>query len=102
VRHANGKFAEFTAPGGGTSGFNGTWSASLNLLGTVVGYSIEPDGATLDGYVRFADGQLILANAPVAGQQSTVAWAINDLNEITGYWFDASGAQHGFVALAVP
>jgi hypothetical protein len=101
VRHANGHFAEFTAPGAGTSGFNGTWSASLNLLGTVVGYSIEPNGSTVDGYVRFADGKLILANAPVAGQQSTFAFAINDLNEFTGYWFDANGAEHGFVALAV-
>jgi uncharacterized membrane protein len=102
VRYANGKFAEFTAPGGGTSNFNGTWSASLNLLGTVVGYSVRPDGSTVDGYVRFADGELILANAPVTGQQSTVVWAINDFNEFTGYWFDATGAEHGFVALAVP
>lgn len=102
VRYANGKFAEFTAPGGGTSGFNGTWSASLNLLGTVVGYSVEPNSSTVDGYVRFRDGKLILANAPVAGQQSTAAWAINDFNEFAGYWVDANGAEHGFVALAVP
>jgi hypothetical protein len=102
VRYANGKFAEFTAPGGGKRNGKGTWSASLNLLGTVVGYSVEPNGSTVDGYVRFADGKLILANAPVAGQQLTVAWAINDLNEFTGYWFDANGAEHGFVALAVP
>jgi len=102
VRHANGKFAEFTAPGGGNTNFNGTWSASLNLFGTVVGFSYEPDGTTVDGYVRFADGTLILADAPVAGQQSTYAWAINDLNEFTGFWYDASGAEHGFVALAVP
>jgi hypothetical protein len=102
VRYANGKFAEFTAPGGGTSGFNGTWSASLNLLGTVVGFSYEPNGSTVDGYVRFADGKLVLANAPVAGQQSTYAFAINDLNEFTGYWLDTNGTEHGFVALAVP
>jgi hypothetical protein len=102
VRYANGKFAEFTAPGGGNSNFNGTWSASLNLLGTVVGFSYEPDGATVDGYVRFADGTLILANAPMAGQQSTIAWAINDLNQFTGFWYDANGAEHGFVAVAVP
>jgi hypothetical protein len=101
VRYANGKFAEFTAPGGGTRGFKGTWSASLNLLWTVVGYSVKPN-RSVDGYVRFADGKLILANAPVAGQQSTVAWAINDLNEFTGEWNDANGAEHGFVALAVP
>ena len=35
------------------------------------------------------------------GQQSTVAWPINDLNEFTGFWYDAQGAEHGFVALAV-
>jgi hypothetical protein len=102
VRYANGKFAEFTAPGGGNSNFNGTWSASINFLGTVVGFSVEADGSTTDGYVRFADGTLTLANAPVAGQQSTVAWSINDLNEFTGYWYDANGALHGFVAFAVP
>jgi len=102
VRYANGKFAEFTAPGGGNSGFNGTWCTSLNLLGTAVGFSFEADGVTTDGYVRFADGTLILANAPVAGQQSTLAWAINDLNEFTGFWYDADGAEHGFVAVAVP
>jgi hypothetical protein len=102
VRYANGKFAEFTAPGGGNSNFNGTWGVSLNLLGTVVGYSFEPDGATTDGYVRFADGTLIIANAPVTGQLSTAAWAINDYNEFTGFWVDAQGNEHGFVAVAVP
>ena len=40
-------------------------------------------------------------SGPVAGQQSTIAWAINDLNAFTGVWYDANGAEHGFVALAV-
>jgi uncharacterized membrane protein len=101
IRYANGKFAEFTAPGGATDSFNGTWCASINLLGTVVGWSVEPDGVTTDGYVRFADGTLILTNAPVPGQQSTYAWAINDHNEFTGWWYDSNGAPHGFVAVAV-
>lgn len=102
VRYPNGKFAEFTAPGGGTNNFNGTWSASLNLLGTVVGFSYQPDGTTVDGYVRFADGTIFLADAPVVGQQTTVAWAINDFNEFTGFWYDAQGNEHGFNAVAVP
>ena len=101
VRYANGKFAEFTAPGAGNSNGNGTYSSSLNLRGTVVGFSFEQNGSA-DGYVRFAHGTLILANAPVAGQQSTFPYAINDLNEFTGYWYDANGAEHGFVAVAVP
>lgn len=101
VRYANGKFAEFTAPGSGIDSFTGTWSFSLNQLGTVVGYSQEENG-TIDGYVRFADGTVTLANAPVAGQQLTIAWSINALNQFTGTWVDAQGAQHGFVALAVP
>jgi hypothetical protein len=48
-------FREFKAPLGGDSNFNGTWAASLNLLGTAVGFSYEADGTTVDGYVRFAD-----------------------------------------------
>jgi uncharacterized membrane protein len=102
VRYANGKFVEFTAPRGGSSGFAGTRGVSLNLLGTAVGYSWESNFTAADGYVRFADGTLILANAPVAGQQSTFAWAINGLNEFTGSWIDAQGNEHGFVAVAVP
>jgi hypothetical protein len=102
VRYANGTFAEFTLPGAGKRNGNGTYSSSLNLLGTLIGFSWEPHGLTADGYVRFANGKLSLANAPVAGQQSTFPYAINDLNEFTGYWYDANGAEHGFVALAVP
>jgi hypothetical protein len=71
-----------------------------NLLGTVVGTSFEQNGAA-DDYVRFADGTLIMAKAPVAGQR-LYALAINNLNQFTGVWFDAMGAEHGFVALAVP
>jgi len=37
-----------------------------------------------------------------SGQQLTIAWAINDLNEFTGFWVDAQGNEHGFVAVAVP
>jgi hypothetical protein len=101
VRHPDGEFTEFTLPGAGTTNGNGTYASSLNLFGVSIGFSSEPNG-TADGYVHFPDGRLILANAPVAGQQSTYPYAINDLGEFTGYWYDANGAEHGFVALAVP
>jgi len=102
VRHAGGRFTSFTAPGGGNTNFNGTWGYSINLFGTVVGLSYQADGTTTDGYVRFADGKLIITDAPVQGQLSTGSLAINDLNEFTGFWYDAQGNEHGFVALAIP
>jgi hypothetical protein len=94
------KLVTFDAPSAVNDTFGGLGRA-LNLEGSFAGTYADANYG-VRGFVRFADGKLILANAPVAGQQSTVACAINDLNAFTGYWFDANGAEHGFVALAVP
>lgn len=61
-------------------------------------YAAEPGVVSRDKGIH---PMLFIANAPIPGQQSTVAWAINDLNEFTGYWYDAQGNEHGFVALAI-
>jgi hypothetical protein len=38
----------------------------------------------------------------VRGPAVNVRLGYQDGNEFTGFWYDASGAEHGFVALAVP
>ena len=101
IRNPNGKFVEFTVPGGGTSGAAGTYPASLNFWGTVIGWAFDPNFLST-GFVRFADGTLIKVNAPGIGNQGTFPYAINSFNEFTGYFYDANGAAHGFVALAIP
>jgi hypothetical protein len=99
LRHANGSFIDITVPG--TSSGPGTVPASVNLLGTVVG-SAYPNMLTLgDAFVRFADGTLVLFDAPVTGQQGTNALAVNSYNEFTGLWTDANFVGHGFLAVAV-
>jgi probable HAF family extracellular repeat protein len=100
VRHADGRFTEFMAPG--TSNGPGTVPASINWLGTVVG-SAFPNRLTLgDAFVRFHDGELVIFDAPVAGQQGTQALAVNAFNEFTGLWVDANFVYHGYVAVALP
>jgi hypothetical protein len=102
VRYRNGSFVEFGAPGAGTDFGTGTLPTSLNLLGTVVGFSYRPFFANTDGFVRFANGTLIVLDAPVSGQEGTYPYAVNDWNELTGFWYDASAHLHGFVAVALP
>lgn len=102
VRYPNGKFAEFVVPGGGNNFGTGTYPASLNLLGTAVGFSYRPFFANTDGWVRFADGSIVVLDAPQTGQEGTYPYAINDWNELTGFWYDSSGKLHGFLAVALP
>jgi hypothetical protein len=99
LRHANGSFTDITVPG--TAHGLGTFAASVNLLGTVVGTAFQstlPDGEV---FIRFADGALALFDVPVTGQQGTYAFAVNSFNELTGSWFDANFVGHGFFAVAV-
>lgn len=102
VRHQNGRFAEFLVPGSGSDFGTGTLPASLNLLGTAVGFSYRPFFANTDGWIRFANGKIVVLDAPVTGQEGTYPYAVNDWNELTGFWYDASAHLHGFVAVALP
>jgi hypothetical protein len=38
----------------------------------------------------------------VPGSIFTTAYAINDLDRIVGYYYDAGGGVHGFLAAPVP
>jgi hypothetical protein len=102
VRYANGSsFTEFMATGDATF----TVPVSINGLRTVVGSYFSPSlpfPILAEAFVRFANGTVVLFNAPEAGQLGTEPFAINSLNEFTGLWFDANFVGHGFVAAAVP
>jgi hypothetical protein len=100
VRHANGSFDRFSVQG---STF--TVPASINWLGTVVG-SYVPAGAGFpslpEAFVRFANGAIVPFAAPEKGQLGTEPFAVNGVNQFTGYWLDGNFVGHGFVARALP
>jgi hypothetical protein len=101
VRYSDGSFTEFMATGDAT--FN--VPASINALGTVAGSYFSPSfpfPMLSEAFVRFADGTVVLFDAPVAGQLGTEPFAINSFNQFTGLWTDENFVGHGFVAVAVP
>jgi uncharacterized membrane protein len=96
----------FDAPGADTTAndFNGTFSTSINIEGVVAGYYIDSTNV-LHAFLRSPAGKFTTFEAPGADTTAqsfngTVASGINDLGEVTGYYFDASGLQHGFVRSA--
>jgi hypothetical protein len=100
VRHAAGSVTEFMATGDASS----TVPASINGLGTVIGSYSSPNLPSFfpETFVRFANGTVVLFDAPESGQLGTEPFAINLFNEFTGYWLDANFVGHGFVSVAVP
>jgi hypothetical protein len=101
LREANGSLVTFTLPGGGTNNSAGTYGASLNALGTIVGFSYDSNFFGT-GLVRFGNGELASWDVPEAGNQGTIPFCINSWNVFTGTWYDANGTGHGFTALAIP
>lgn len=104
VRSARGVITEFDVPGAGqaTGGGAGTYSSAINLFGTIIGYTYDPNFVASRGYVRFANGTLFPFTAPGAPSVGTYTqpWCINLVGEITGTYYDLNGNAHGFIALA--
>src|SRR5216684_3762209 len=111
-------FATFNAPGAGTSLNQGTFPASINAAGDVVGMYFDSNNA-YHGFVRAASSGSITANdvrhgfvraaatgtitapidAPGAGTgltQGTVPLSIDAGGNITGF-YNANGTFHGFI-----
>jgi uncharacterized membrane protein len=93
----------FDAPGADTTAndFNGTIPTSINIEGVIAGYYIDSTNV-LHGFLRSPEGKFTNFEAPGADTtpqsfNGTVANGINDLGEVTGYYFDVTGSQHGFV-----
>jgi hypothetical protein len=87
VRWKNGTFTTFDDPDSNSSPVNTT----LNAI-----------NAPPEAFVRFANGAIVPFAAPEPGQLGTEPFAVNGVNEFTGYWVDANFNGHGFVALALP
>jgi hypothetical protein len=97
------QFITFDAPGADLTAndYNGTFPSSINDLGVVAGSVIDTT-FVYRGFVRSPNGKIITFQAPGAdttpgSYNGTVPNSINDLGEITGYYFDGAGLVHGFL-----
>ena len=85
ARAADGMITTFD-PGGDTS------VNAINDRGAIVGYY---DTDSYHGFVRDATGTITSFN--VSGSDATYAYGINAKGAITGFYYDAGGAAHGFL-----
>jgi hypothetical protein len=81
------------APGAGTAPF------SLNFFGAVAGAYYDSSFAA-HGFVRLHNGEVATFHAPHAGTvagQGTHPSTNNASDQVTGWWIDETGLNHGFV-----
>jgi uncharacterized membrane protein len=108
IRHPNGTFTMFDAPGAGTGQYQGTGCpgcfAGLNQWGAIAG--IYADSNTVEhGFLRSPDGKFTTFDAPGAGTgsfQGTGCYSdcpvrLNDWGAITGVYIDANYVYHGYL-----
>jgi hypothetical protein len=70
-----------------------TWVANINDEGVAVGTYIDGDGG-YHGFIRKLSGAI--STVDVDGAVGTLAWGINDLGAVVGY-FNTLDDQHGFL-----
>lgn len=97
------KLIVFNAPGADlTPGdYNGTFPAGINARGVITGSYIDLNNV-YHGFLRNPNGKFTTFEAPGAditagSYNGTSPSSINDLGEITGNYWDATGFSHGFV-----
>ena len=96
VRHRDGTFSpnyQFSAPGPGTVFY------SINLLGVTAGDYLDTSFA-FHGLARWPSGEIETFDAPGAGSgllQGTRSSTNNIKGEVTGWYIDSAGLNHGFV-----
>lgn len=105
VRHPDGTFVTFDAPGAGTGPFQGTLATSISQEGVISGFLIDGN-SVYHGFVRDQEGNITTfdapgagttANAPPQGTFPCMETCINSSGAITGFYYDANYAVHGFV-----
>ncbi len=98
-RDAKGRITVYDVAGAGTDGDTGTYGGSINLFGTVVGWTYEENFASSRGYVRYHDGTLKAFTVPGAPSTGTYTQpnCVNLSGEFTGAYTDINGIAHGFI-----
>jgi hypothetical protein len=107
-RSPDGKFTTFVAPGECTTsvdvGCHGTGAWDINNFGTIVGAFEDNSGNFVaHTFIRFPDGKFTTFAVPgssqEAGQGTTPATSsgLNQWGAITGTYYDANNAFHGFL-----
>jgi hypothetical protein len=75
---------------------------SINGRSQIAGYYQTTDNSQYGLVYDVADGTYVFLDEPQAapfnGVQTTQITGIDDANELAGFYIDATGAQHGFVA----
>lgn len=102
VRHKDGTFTTFDAPGVSTSDQHGTLPHSINAHGEIAGMFYAAMPPAVRGFVRRRSDGAITAFDP-QGSISTVPLSINNEGEIAGYFLVSLPGNndfiHGFVRL---
>ena len=100
LRHADGKFISFDAPGAGLgAGLDqGTYAMSINDLGVIAELLQDPSNV-FHAFVHDFYGFFTTFDAPGAGTgayQGTQAFSINLEGATTGFYIDGNNVAHGF------
>jgi hypothetical protein len=90
VRDSSGSITDYDAPGS-----TNTYSVSLNNGGVALGW-LTNSANTYIGFERNSSGSFTEFSVPVSNT-GTNPMSINNAGHLTGYYYDLSGAVHGFV-----
>jgi hypothetical protein len=96
VRTRAGEYTQIDVPGAAVTG---TGIFSINALGAVTGEFLDAKNE-MHGFERFADGSFAKFDAMGAGMtagEGTRPSTNNLQGEVTGWWVDKYGLNHGFV-----
>jgi len=104
LRAPDGTITTFDAPGAGTGSNQGTFTAftdGLNPAGALAGYYVDASGGN-HSFLRAPDGTVTTFDVPgaVTGTgpfQGTKVAGINPSGTISGNYFDANTASHGYL-----
>jgi hypothetical protein len=108
IRHADGTFTTFEAPGAGTGQGQGTGCpgcfAGLNQFGAIAGIYTDSNNV-YHGFLRTSDGNFKSFNAPGAGKgsgqgtgcPSDCPVSLNNKGAITGVYIDAQNVFHVYL-----
>jgi hypothetical protein len=91
VRAPDGTITTFDAP----ESAGGTVVTSINDKGAITGVGFPGPIGFATGYIRDPEGNFTRFNAP--GSTSMAPQSINAGGAVTGWYFDGSGVQHGFI-----